>query len=430
MTVFSFLKSAFIFTSLLALVVFCMGGWKVWSANDFAQTAIVKQGIFRGYHLQLRQSLTRDTSGLKNYRMVEEYLPMFAYEAEGRRFEMTGTDSHFFRHLRGRVNESVKVLVSPDDPGVARLGDAFSLYGNGALMALSSLIFVILPWYGARCIDRWRDAASIAGVEKQTTAGSMIARIGNQTVPVNDVVIVLGGFLLVAGGVLGYAYYFFNKRNDVSLIQTIQAGEYVHARLLASQGRGVDAKNQKGESALILALNANQPDVARAILNNRWVNTHVRDDDGISAIQLATVNGDRQTLALLIEKGAEIRDIKPKAAFHLIRKGDAATLEFIAGKGFDLNQSYAPMSYGDEAVLLGQADVVRLIQKHEGSFKAPSAFVALAANDADALRRVLEVSAGASPKFRGLTLERFAEKIGRTDLLVLTREGLGENGRN
>lgn len=280
---FLFSKRRPYFTSLLALVVFCVGGWKLWSANDFAQNAIVKQGVFRGYHLQRQQSLARDTSGLKKYRMVEEYLPMFAYEAEGRRYEMTGTDSHFFRHLRGRVNESVKILVSPDDPKVARLGDALSLYGNGALMAISSLIFILLPWYGVRYIDRWRDAA-----------------------------------------------------------------------------------------------------------------------------------------VLLIEKGAEIRDIKPEAVFHMIQKGDAAMLGFIVGKGFDLNQSHASLSYGDQAVLLGRAGVVWLIQKYNGPFKAPSAFVALAANDADALRDALEVSAGSDPKFRGLTLERFAKKIGRTDLLVLT----------
>lgn len=174
MTIFSLLKGAFIFTSMLGLIGISLGVWKIWSAYDFSRNAEVKQGVFRGYYTARYQSTSRDSSGLKKYRTVEEYLPMFAYEDSGRRHEITGKDGHFFRHLNSKVNEPVKVLVALDDPEVARLGDALSLYGNGGLLALTSLIFFILPRYGVGFIDRWRSAALTAATENQTILGSMI----------------------------------------------------------------------------------------------------------------------------------------------------------------------------------------------------------------------------------------------------------------
>ncbi len=426
MTVFSFLKGAFLFTSFLGLVGVCTGAWKVWSAYDFARNAEVKQGIFRGYHVYRYQSATRDTSGTRRYRMVEEHLPMFAYEKSGRRHEITGTDGHFFRHLDSKVDEPVKILVSPEDPEVARLGDALSLYGNGGLLGLASLIFVILPRYGAGLIDRWRDAASTAMPGSQTAVGSLIEHVGQMSLPVNDVVIVLGGFLLVAGGTVGYAYHYLNKRQNVSLIEAIQARHYDSARILALQGHGIDAKSPEGESALILALKANQSDLACSILGNRWVNTHVTDVSGTSAIHMAVVNGDRKTLALLLKKGEEMFEVKPAAIFQLVRQGDAETLAFLFDRGFDLNQTHVQPSYGDQAILEGQTDVVRLIQVYNGHFRAPAAFVALAANDADALRGALEDPKASGQRFKGFTLERLAEKIGRNDLLEMTFKELGK----
>jgi len=417
MTVFSLLKGAFIFASVLGLIVISIGVWKAWSAYDFTRSAEVKQGIFRGYHVARYKSITRDSSGLGRYRTVEEHLPMFAYKDSDGRHEITGTESHFFRHLRSKVNEPVKVLVSPDDPEIARLGDALSLYCSGGLLVLTGLIFFLLPRYGAGLIDRWRSDASTSVAENKTFAGSIIGHIGQMTIPVNDVVIVLGGFLLIAGGTLGYAYYFFNKRQNISLIEAIRNREYDSARILSAQGLGVDAKSPEGESALIIALKANQSELARSILNNLWITTHVTDVDGTSAIQLAAINGDYRTLALLFKKGEQVHDIKPAAIYHLIRKGDAATLKVIIDNGLDLNQTYTRISYGDQAILDGQIDVVRLIQKHNGLFKAPAAFVALATNDEEALRTALEDPKATSQKFSGFTLEGLSEKIGRNDLL-------------
>lgn len=194
MTVFSLLKGAFIVVIILGLVFTGVSVWKIWSAFDFSRNAEVKQGIFRGYYIQRSKSHTRDTTGTREYRSVEEHLPMFSYKVSGRRYEATGTETHFFRHLRGKVNEPVKVLVAPDDPKVARLGDMFSLYGPGGLMGVVSLLFIMPFWYGVRFIGRWQRAASIDVTLTESIDGFTLAKIGQMTIPVNDFVIIYRWF--------------------------------------------------------------------------------------------------------------------------------------------------------------------------------------------------------------------------------------------
>ncbi|MGD9006418.1 MAG: ankyrin repeat domain-containing protein [Desulfobacteraceae bacterium] len=413
MTVYTFLKASLIIVILIGLTNTGFGLWKMWSAYDFSRNAIVKQGVFRGYHEHRFKSSTLDTSGTKSYRTVVEYLPMFSYVNSGIRYEITGQDGHFFKHLKHKVNNPVKVLVSPDDPKRARLGDFLSLYCNGMLLGMGSLIFIILPWYGIKYINSWRDTA----LEAATTAGRISQHIGQSHIPISSIVIILGGFFLIAGSMAAYVYYSSTKRNNDFLIQAIESGDYENALILALQGRGIDGKNSKNETALITALKANQPDVACAIIDHLWVSRNCSDAQGNLAIQIAAFNGDQKTLSLLLEKGEPIYHIRPKEIYHLIRKGDAATIKFVVNHGFNIKEDHSNLTYGDLAVLEGQADVVKLIKSLGGTIKAPPAFVAMALDDPVALRKALEFPNASSQKFRGLTLEKFAKKIGKMKLL-------------
>lgn len=413
MTVYTFLKASLLIVILIGLINMGFGVWKIWSVSDFSRNAIVTQGIFRGYHLHVFKSSTRDNSGMRNYEKVEEYLPMFSYVYSGIRYEKTGQDGHFFKHLRNKVNEPVKVLVAKDNPKTARLGDFLSLYCNGVLLSLGSLILMVISWYGIKYINSWRDKAFTAATE----AGKMIQYVGESQIPIGSIVIILGGFFLIAGSVMTYAYFSATKRNSDYLIQAIESGEYENALILALQGRGIDAKNSKNETALITALKANQPEIACAIINHWWVSRNCSDNEGNLAVQIAALNGDRKTLALLFEKEVPVNHVGPREIYYLIRKGDAATIKFLADHGFNIKEDHSNMTYGDHAVLEGRADVVKLIKSLGGTINAPPAFIALAADDPDALNKALKLSNSSSRKFRGLTLEKFAKKIGKQSFL-------------
>ena len=417
MTIYTFLKASLMVVIFIGLINMGCGLWKIWSAYDFSRTAIATQGVFRGYHLHVFKSSTRDTSGIRLYRKVEEYLPMFSYVNSGIRYEKTGRDGHFFKHLRNKVDKPVKILISPVNPKTARLGDLFSLYCNGLLLTLGSLIFVIIPWYGIKYINSWRDTALAAATE----AGRISQHIGQSHIPISSVIIILCGFFLVAGSMAAYVYISATKRNSDFLIHAIESGEYENALVLALQGRGIDGKNSKNETALIAALKANQPDVACGILDHLWVSRNCADAEGNLAIQIAAFNGDQKTLALLLEKEESINNIRPKEIYHLIRKGDASTIKFLADHGFDIKNDHSNISYGDHAVFEGQADVVKLMKRLGGTINAPPAFVALAVDDPDALSKALKLPNTSSQKFRGLTLKKFAKKIGRIELLEQNR---------
>ncbi|MCP3900475.1 MAG: hypothetical protein GY707_12255, partial [Desulfobacteraceae bacterium] len=127
--------------------------------------------------------------------------------------------------------------------------------------------------------------------------------------------------------------------------------------------------------------------------------------------------GDIKTLALLFEKGEPIYHIQSREIYRLIHKGDAATIKFLVDNGFDIKEDYSNKTYGDQAVFEGQAEVVKLIQSLGGKINAPEAFVALATNDENALKKAFKHPKASEKKFRGLTLDRFAKRIGKSKLL-------------
>jgi len=142
-------------------------------------------------------------------------MPMFAYtDDSGQRHMITGKEGHFFRHLRNKVNEAVNILVLPDNASEPRLGDLLSLYSNGALLGLIGSAFFILPLYGARFIGNRAAQAAAVLSENQLPAWNSFDKFGQSRLPGWDLVIVLVGFILIAGGIFGYAYSFFRKFID------------------------------------------------------------------------------------------------------------------------------------------------------------------------------------------------------------------------
>jgi hypothetical protein len=361
---------------------------------------------------------------------------MFTYaDAHGRVYDVTGKDGHFYEHLT--CGDKVTVLVAPDGSD-ARLGDFESLYGAAILRCVIGLCFLALIQYGMRAADRYLGLPAPTAETPYVYTGStgsqprpadapsshilsFLQEIGQSHLPVSDLAIYLGGFLLISGAVLAFTLSITVKRQDPALINALQQQNYAAALSLATQGRGVEGKTAEGETALILALKVNQPDVARAILNCRFVNANVYTIDTKSSAQLAAANGDLQTLLLLLQKGAPAFDLEPGLIHALIVKGDAASLRLIFDNGFNLEQEYRQLSFGDYAVIEGQAEIVRLIQAHNGLFRAPAAFIALALNDSIALQAALKRPDEANRTFYGYSLEQFAQKIGRQALLATMR---------
>lgn len=410
MTVFSFIKFAFACVSLMAFVFLGVGAWKVWSAYNFAKTAVKVQGTFIGYHEVLRDSTVTDSHGFKT--KVSATYPMFAYtDAAGRTHHITGTEVVVFRWLKN--GDPVDVLVSPDDPENARLGSMYYLYGDGGFSCLGGFFGIVLLFYGFKVFSLYLGPSAEIS---ETIILAALQSFLRSKLPVGDLAFICGGFILLAGLMFGFGTYFILKRQDPALIQAMEAGRFEEARLLASQGKGIEGKNEDGEPALIVALKANKSEVARAILGH-WISTNVVTSKGVSGISLAAANGDHHTLALMVKKGAETFGLHPSIVHRLIVKGDTGTLGVIFSSSFNLDTEYKRLTFGDHAVMHAKADVVRLIQQHHGPFKAPPAFIALVLDDMNMLTTALKEPNACHKIFQGFTLVHFAEIIGKQEMM-------------
>jgi len=396
--------------ALMGVVLVGAGAWKMWSAYSFAGTARKVQGTFTGYHDVWGDSDVEDAHGFKT--KAKETYPTFSFvDEQGRTHHITGTDAIVFQRLES--GDAVDILVSHDDPDNARLASPYYLYGGGGLLSLGGFSAVLLLFYGLRAL------AHFGGPSAEVRETGFLAALQSflqMKLPVGNLVIVGGGFVLVAGAVIGFGAYFIVQRQDPALIQAMEAGEFDAARILALRGKGIEGKNAAGEPALIVALKENRPEVARAILSH-WTSTNVVTANGTSAVELAAAHGDPHTLAALLKKGAETFGLNPSIVHGLVVKGDTETLRVVFSSSFSLDTEYLGLSYGDHAVVLGKADVVRLIQEYNGPFKAPSAFIALALDDEDALKAALQRPNACRTTFQKLSLPQFAKKIDKTDML-------------
>lgn len=430
MTVLSFVKGVLRFISLFGIFFLGFGAWKAWTAYTFVQHSEKVEGSFKGYY-------------------TAESLPMYTYtDAQGRVHDETGREGHLFEHLS--YGDKVKVLVAADGSGETRLGDIDSLYGNSILNFVIGLCFLFFINYGINVLDRYlgqpqpadTPSAYLEQLQQADEAYSYpkqpakpadevtsffnsflqeIKGFGQERLPISDMVVYFAGFLLIGGVMIAFTIHITMKRQDPALIKALEQRNYEAALALATERRGVEGQTAEGETALIMALKANKPEVARAILNCRFVNANVYTTDTKSSVQLAAANGDVQTLTLLLQKGASAFDIDPDLIHALIVKGDAATLELVFKNGFNLHQEYKGFSFGDYAVIEGQSRIVWLIQKHNGLFQAPEPFVALALNDAVALRTAQKRKNADKLRFCGYSLEQFAQKINRQTLLESIR---------
>jgi len=411
MTIFNFIKFVIILLCLMGSVFVGAGAWKIWSAFCFAQSAQKVQGTFIGYHDVMADSTIKDSSGFKI--KVEETYPLFAYcDNKGQTHNITGSDLIVWQWLKS--GDQVDVLVSPDDPENARLAAPYYLYGSGGFLSLGGLLSIILLVYGLKVLALYIGPAAPLS---QTGLLAMAQELAKKKLPLGDLVIVGGGFFVLSGAMIGFGTHLIFKRQDPALIQAMEAGKYDTARLLAIKGKGIEGKNKAGETALIVALKANKPEVTRAILSH-WTSINVLAANGASALSLAAANSDHQTLTIMIKKGAETFGLNPSIIRDLISKGDRETLEVIFNSSINLDTEFRRLTYGDLAVLHGQAEVVHLIQSQNGPFKAPSSFIALVLDDSTMLSTALKQPAACHIKFNRLTLSQFAEKTGKQEQLA------------
>lgn len=143
----------------------------------------------------------------------------------------------------------------------------------------------------------------------------------------------------------------------------------------------LNAQDVNGATALMIAINKNQPAIAQLLIE-KGVDLNLQESDGFSALMIAAAKDQQQEIArLLVEKGADLnlktnKDVtvlmiaigknQPEIAQLLIEKGANLDLETIAG-------SYTALTFAIDRFFRDNSnkyllDVVKMLLYHNATF--------------------------------------------------------------
>ena len=163
---------------------------------------------------------------------------------------------------------------------------------------------------------------------------------------------------------------------------------------LALRGFDLNARNEKGDPALIVALREDSLKVVNFLLAQRSVKVELRNPRGESPLMIAAIKGHLGPATKMIQRGAEVN-----------------------------KTGWTPLHYASSRAEPDSVEMVRLLLEHHAYIDAESPnrstplMLAAMYGHADAVRLLLEE--GADPSLRneqGLTAVDFARRADRGDL--------------
>jgi len=163
------------------------------------------------------------------------------------------------------------------------------------------------------------------------------------------------------GGPSG-APVFTNVNNE--LLGAASSGDTAAATRLLAQGADVDAKNNQGDTGLLLAAKSGKIDTAR-LLVEKGANIEAKNNQGETALIAACTSGHAEIAQLLVEKGAATDAPDDGGATPLMYAGlggNTAIIDLLLAKGANINAQdnnrETPLMYAASA---GSVDAVKLM---------------------------------------------------------------------
>lgn len=110
---------------IVGLLFAAIGGYMLWDARRFARRAVRGDGLVIGFAVNER----RGKSGSRT-----TYSPVIRYRHEGEEYQFTGRIGS--SHVTRSIGDPVAILISPDDPGDARLDGPGMQFFGGVFLVL------------------------------------------------------------------------------------------------------------------------------------------------------------------------------------------------------------------------------------------------------------------------------------------------------
>jgi hypothetical protein len=155
---------------------------------------------------------------------------------------------------------------------------------------------------------------------------------------------------------------FLNVNNE--LLSAAANGDTVAATRLLGQGADVEAKNNQGDSPLLLAARSQKAEMA-SLLIAKGAGLEDKNNQGDTPLIAACTAGSTALTQLLVEKGAQINaqdDVGATPLMYAALAGNTAILDLLLAKGAAINAAddngKTPLMYAASA---GSVDAVKLM---------------------------------------------------------------------
>lgn len=119
-----------------------------------------------------------------------------------------------------------------------------------------------------------------------------------------------------------------NNQGDTPLMLATKSGKIDTAKLLIEKGSNLEAKNNVGETALVAACTAGNVDIAQ-LLVEKGAATDARDDGGATPLMYAGLGGNVGIVDLLLAKGANINAADDKGETPLMYAASAGSVDAV-----------------------------------------------------------------------------------------------------
>jgi len=194
----------------------------------------------------------------------------------------------------------------------------------------------------------------------------------------------------------------FGAASDAELIRAIDSANVARVELLLKQGANPNARDERGEPALIFALHSDHPEAAALLAGWPGVDLEEENPQGQTALMVAAYQGRLDLVKKLVESGAEVSH-KGWTALHFAassgqievvrylldqsayldaespngttpimmaaRRGDRAICQLLADDGADPTQrNQAGLSAADFAQKANDAELAAWFRRQEVSW--------------------------------------------------------------
>ena len=381
------LKGILVLFILIGIPFALYGAWEIWGTMNMRNIPSTRvKATFTGYHREVHESSTIQSSphmssqGIETSESVALY-PEFTYRTEDGTVRRV-RDSKVHVIERYKPGDEVEILVTPQ--GIARLADFFSLYSRDLLILAIGLGFILIPlviWKGLIPVMETTSAGAEFAAFWDSVFGDVAKIIKEFKVgplPFRYILFGMGGLfglVLIVSVISGLAPFVAQMHFGAGgrLIQALEQKRFDDARVMIVKGKGIRARNEYNQNALLLALEAGQTELARLLIEaGAEVNISSKMDK--NPLQIATRSGDLEMVKLLLAHGASPDSLEQgfPAFLMAVAKGHDEIARLLIDAGTDLHRRYQikdlTVTVGDYAVLAKKPELAELIRQRGGSF--------------------------------------------------------------